>query len=105
MQSPFQVIALDDQRPGDLTLGRPLPGRPDVHQLGAGGDRGGRLVRIEPVQAGTGVRQQLIDGGEAGWLVHDAGRPSSGSVVWTDSTVRSRPPEPSRSSFAGDSRG
>ena len=67
VQPPLQVVALDDQRAGDLALHRALPHRPDVDQPRAALD-----ARPRPGRASTRSRRErasassVVDGGEAG---------------------------------------
>jgi len=74
VEPPLEHVALDDQRTGDGSFTSTLLARSDVDQESSGLVLRRRLTRVNPVQAGPGGGQQLIDGHRAG-LRHDATPP------------------------------
>ena len=61
VEAPFQVVALDDQRAGNLAELGPLGRRPDVDQKTAiVADLFG-LVGVHPAQAEAGLGEQPVD--------------------------------------------
>ncbi len=61
VEAPFQVVALDDQRPGNLAELGPLGRRPDVDQQAAVVSDLLGLVRVHPAQAEARLGQQAVD--------------------------------------------
>lgn len=60
IETPLEVVPLDDHRTGDLAMLGPLPGGTDIDEDRAVGHRGSRLMRRQPVQPGSGIGQQLV---------------------------------------------
>src|SRR5207248_10245555 len=61
MQSPLQVIALDDDRAGHFAIGATLELRTDVDQPCAVPDRLLRLPRTEPSQPGASTSEKAVE--------------------------------------------
>ena len=64
MQAPLEVVALDHERPGDLAVLAALPRRTDVHEQRALTDEACGLPRRVPLDGGTRVGEQVVDGSE-----------------------------------------
>jgi AcrR family transcriptional regulator len=89
IETPFQVVALDDCRAGDLALRRPLRGGPDVDQHPAVGRLPERVLRGQPGQPGARLRQNLLNRARARRLGrhHAADHSAAASVPRTTSPV------------------
>jgi hypothetical protein len=61
IEAPFEVVALDQQRAGDLTLRPALPLGPGVDEQRAALDSRGGFGRCDPLQARTCRREQVVD--------------------------------------------
>ena len=64
VQARFQMVALDDDRAGNLAVGQPLSGGADIDQSRAASEfhRGG--LRRQPGKPGPSVSEQLVHAGE-----------------------------------------
>jgi hypothetical protein len=63
VEAPLEHVALDDQRPGDLTLLLALGGRAVVDQQAAAGDHGRGLRRLHAPEPGPRLVEEPVDGG------------------------------------------
>lgn len=71
---PFQDHPVDYQCPRHVTFVRPIVRRPDVDEQCAVGDRRLDLLRADPVQAGAGILQVLVDGGHLAQVTESRAR-------------------------------
>src|SRR5712691_4691896 len=63
VQPPFEMVALDDDRPGNLAVGAALELRTGVHQDGAALDRVLRLARLETRQPRSRAGEKAVHTG------------------------------------------
>jgi len=85
VEPPFEHVALDDERSGNLALRATLRGWADVDEERATSHCGRRLLRRETMQSGTGFLEHVIDCAPSSChrsfpacssdAHHDAGRP------------------------------
>ena len=64
VEPPLEHVALDQQRPGHLALGRALSRRTDVDELRAAEPRLVGRPWAEPVERAAGLLQQAVDVGD-----------------------------------------
>src|SRR6202045_4384853 len=82
IHAPLQVVALHDDRAGDLAGARTLRRRPDVDEHRALGLFPERLVGRQPAQPPAGVREDLVDAAGARRAGrHHAAGPSVASLT------------------------